>query len=134
MKRSAAEHRKPTRWDAVLAAGIIICALLLGFFLYRPGNGSTADTVTISQDGALLGTYRLSRFMEPVAVEVDGPYPLTVQLSAQGAKVIRYTCPNGDCAKSSLTAGTPGQLICLPNRTIITLTSDTTPEYDAVTR
>lgn len=134
MKRSAAEHRKPTRWDAVLAAGIIICALLLGFFLYRPGSGNTADTVTISQDGALLGTYRLSRFTEPSTIEVDGPYPLTVQLSAQGAKVIRHTCPNGDCAKSALTAGTPGQLICLPNRTIITLTSDTTPEYDAVTR
>ncbi len=134
MKRSAAEHRSPTRWDGLLAAGLAACALLLGVFLYRPGTAGATDTVTISQDGAQLGTYRLSQFTEPAAVEVDGPFPLTVQLSAQGAKVIRHTCPNGDCAKRALTAGTPGQLVCLPNRTVITLSGDATPEYDAVTR
>lgn len=66
-------------------------------------------------------------------MEVLGDYPLTVTLSPGGAAVTAHTCPGGDCARASLTAGKPGQLICLPNHTIITLGGRSSEIFDAVT-
>ena len=134
MRPSAVDHRRPTRWDGLAAAVVAILAIALAFALYLPKQSGKAGTVTIQQGGSILDTYDLSRLQEPVTVTVDGPYPLTLTLSRDGVQVTEHSCPDGDCARMSLTAGTPGQIVCLPNRTVVTLKAGTSPSYDAVTR
>ena len=134
MRSSAADHRRPTRWDGLAAAVVAILAIALAFALYLPKQSGKAGTVTIQQGGSILDTYDLSRLQEPVTVTVDGPYPLTLTLSRDGVQVTEHSCPDGDCARMNLTAGTPGQIVCLPNRTVVILKAGTSPSYDAVTR
>ena len=132
MKPSAADRRSPTRWDGAVILSVLILAASL-FLLIYPHSGQGADLVTIQQGGHVTGTFYLSTLKEPLSVTVNGPYPLTVQLSSSGVVITQHQCPGGDCARTSLKAGQPGQIICLPNQTIITLSSHGSPLYDAVT-
>ena len=133
MRPSAVDHRRPTRWDSAVAAVVVILAAALALVLYLPKQRGDAGTVTIQQGGSVVGTYDLSQLQEPVTVTVDGPYPLTLTLSRDGVQVTEHSCPDGDCARMNLTAGTPGQIVCLPNRTVVILKAGTSLSYDAVT-
>ena len=134
VRSSAADHRRPTRWDGLAAAVVAILAVALALVLYLPKQSGNAGTVTIQQGGSVVDTYDLSRLREPLTVTVDGPCPLTLLLSADGVQVTEHSCPDGDCARMVLKSGTPGQIVCLPNRTVITLATKATPSYDAVTK
>ncbi|MCI8594384.1 MAG: hypothetical protein HFF09_03895 [Oscillospiraceae bacterium] len=132
LRPSAADRRRPTPWDALAAVLVLALAAVLALALFRPPHNS-GTVLTITQDGAEVAQYDLSALDGPLDVEVLGDYPLTVTLSPGGAAVTAHTCPGGDCARASLTAGKPGQLICLPNHTIITLGGRSSEIFDAVT-
>lgn len=128
---SAAERRRPTLWDGLVILAVLALAAVWALAA-RPSTGGQSS-VTILRGTETVYTCDLSRLTEPVEVRVEGPYPLTVTLSPDGAEVTEYTCPDGDCAAGRLRTGKAGQLICLPNRTIIRLECGTLPFFDAVT-
>lgn len=126
----AAQKTRATKGDLVVAAAIVILALLLGVCLL--GRPSHTPTVQVVQDGTVLLTCRLDELEEPMQFSVEGVYPLTLELSQSGVRVLETTCPGEDCKHMGTISTTQRQIVCLPNRLVVSL-KDTHSDYDAIT-
>ena len=84
------------------------------------------------RDGELLLSCRLDDLDEPVQFPVEGPYPLTLELSREGVRVAETACPGEDCLHTGTISRAGSQIICLPNRLVVTLEGEDSP-YDAMT-
>lgn len=126
-----AAKRKRAAWGDLLVALIILAlAAALAVFLFP--RSEQALTVRIVRDGELLLSCRLDDLDEPVLVPVEGPYPLTLELSREGVWVAETACPGEDCLHTGTISRAGSQIICLPNRLVVTLEGEDSP-YDAMT-
>lgn len=104
------------RWLLVFGIAVLICVGLILFFWFSPKG----QTVTISQDGAVLYTINLSQVQEPytLTVEWDGGYN-TIQVTPETVWVAESDCGNQVCVNHGPLAedGTP--IICLPHHLVI---------------
>ena len=131
MRSPAADRRRPTRWDGLLALLVAAAAVALLFFL-RPAE-SNFLTASIVLDGETIGTYDLTGLTEPVTLTVDqADYPLTIRLEPGRVCIGESACPSQDCVHTGWISRAGEQIICLPNRLVISLTGGQ-QEFDAVT-
>ena len=131
MRSPAADRRRPTLWDGLLALLVAAAAAALLFFL-RPAE-SNFLTASIVLDGETIGTYDLTGLTEPVTLTVDqADYPLTIQLEPGRVCIGESACPSQDCVHTGWISQAGEQIICLPNRLVISLTGGQ-QEFDAVT-
>ena len=132
MRSPAADRRRPTLWDGVVALVVVALAALL-VFLLRPAGGSNL-TAVITLDGVQVAQYQLNQLDQPITLTVDeGTYPLTIR-AEQGRICIEHSdCPSQDCVRTGWISKPGQQIICLPNRLIISLSSSEPEPFDAVT-
>lgn len=131
MRSPAADRRRPTLWDWLLALLVAAAAAALLFFL-RPAE-SNFLTASIVLDGETIGTYDLTGLTEPVTLTVDqADYPLTIRLEPGRVCIGESACPSQDCVHTGWISRAGEQIICLPNRLVISLTGGQ-QEFDAVT-
>ena len=131
MRSPAADRRRPTLWDGLLALLVAAAAAALLFFL-RPAE-SNFLTASIVLDGETIGTYDLTGLTEPVTLTVDqADYPLTIRLEPGRVCIGESACPSQDCVHTGWISRAGEQIICLPHRLVISLTGGQ-QEFDAVT-
>lgn len=126
----AAQRKKMVRGDLLMGVVILFAAAALAFLLL-PRSGQ-ALTVQVVLDGKTVLSCRLDELSEPVQYTVDGPYPLTLELSASGVSVTETACPGEDCRHMGTISQAGRQIVCLPNRLVVTL-EGANPSYDAMT-
>lgn len=121
VRSSGADRLRPTPGDLVLILLVAAAALALLFAL-RPQGGTGSLTVRVSLDGETVAEYPLSDCDQPTTVSVEGaPYPITLELSPDGVRVAESDCPGGDCLRTGAIHSAGEQIICLPNRLIVSL-------------
>ena len=131
MRSPAADRSRPTLGDGLLALLVAAAAVALLFFL-RPAE-SNFLTASIVLDGETIGTYDLTGLTEPVTLTVDqADYPLTIRLEPGRVCIGESACPSQDCVHTGWISRAGEQIICLPNRLVISLTGGQ-QEFDAVT-
>lgn len=118
----AAEKRKPIWGDALTALIILAAAGLLLFALF-PSDGTDRIAVATA-DGETVWTCPLEKVTDPVRYTVEGKFPLTLEVTYEGIRVVSATCPGEDCRHTGLISQVGQQIVCLPNRTVITLQGD----------
>ncbi len=136
VRSSGAERLRPTPGDAVVAVLILLAALALAWAL-RPGAAEGgALTARVTVDGQVLAEYDLSALDAPVEVAVDQvPWPLVVELSSTGVRVLESQCPGQDCLRTGAIHAAGEQIICLPNRLILSLEGSgpaPSPDFDVI--
>lgn len=124
-------QRKRAAWgDLLVALVILILAAALAVPLFP--RSEQALTVRVELDGELILSCGLDDLNEPMRFPVEGPYPLTLELSREGVRVLETACPGEDCLHTGMIAQAGRQIICLPNRLIVTLEGGSS-SYDAMT-
>ena len=123
---------RPTRWDLLVAAVILLlagaCALAL-----RPAEAGGSLTAMVSVDGTEIDRVALNRLSGPERRTYEaGGYTLTVEFSPEGAAVVESDCPTQDCVHTGTIHHTGRSIICLPARLTVRLTGGTTGGVDAV--
>ena len=132
MRPSAADRRRPVWGDGLVALLVALAAAALLFAL-RPESGNFL-TASVVLEGETIATYDLSALTGPVELEVEGAaYPLTVRAEPGRICVAESSCPGRDCVHTGWVSRAGGQIICLPNRLVISLTGSGSDEIDAVT-
>ena len=132
MRSPAADRRRPTLWDGLVVLAVVAFAVLL-ILLLRPAEGGGV-TAVITLDGRQVAQYRLDRQAEPVTLTVDeAAYPLTIVAEPGRICIAHSDCPSQDCVRTGWISKPGQQIICLPNRLIISLAGDTSADFDAVT-
>lgn len=131
MRSPAADRRRPTLGDGLLALLVAAAAVVLLFFL-RPQE-SNFLTVSVVLEGETVARYELSALTEPRTIPLDqADYPLTIQLEPGRVRIAESTCPSQDCVHTGWISRAGEQIICLPNRLVISL-SGSQQGFDAVT-
>lgn len=132
MKLSAADRRRPTLGDGLVALVVAAAALLL-FFHLRPESGNFLSA-TVVLDSEIIARYDLSALTQPETLVVDDcPYPLRIQVEPGRIRVEESGCPGADCVHTGWADQAGEQIICLPNRLVISLSGNGDKEIDAVT-
>ena len=131
MRSSAADRTRPTLLDGLVAAAVLAAAAAI-LFAFRPTSGNFL-TARIVLDNEVVAELPLSTLTQPVALDVPGAeYPITVEAEPGRVRVLHSDCPSQDCVHTGWVSRSGGQIICLPNRLVITVTGGTA-EADAVT-
>ena len=132
MRSPAVERRRPTLWDGLVVLAVVLLAGVL-VFLLRPSD-SSAVTAVVTLDGAVVAQYRLDQLEEPVILTLEeASYPLTIQAEQGRICIAHSDCPSQDCVRTGWISRPGQQIICLPNRLIISLSGAETDGFDAVT-
>ncbi len=104
--------------------GILLAVVVvfgLSFWLLR-GDG---DCVTVTVDGELLGVYSLSKDMTlDIRSGEDGKGHNLLVIKAGKAYVASASCPDGICSSHKPISKNGESIVCLPNRVVITVTTE----------
>lgn len=131
MRSSAADRVRPTPLDALVALAALAAAAAI-LFAFRPKSGNFL-TARIVLDNELVAELPLSALSETVTLDVPGArYPITVEAEQGRVRVSHSACPSQDCVHTGWVSRSGGQIICLPNRLVITVTGGGA-DADAVT-
>lgn len=131
MRSSAADRVRPTPLDALVALAVLAAAAAI-LFAFRPKSGNFL-TARIVLDNELVAELPLSALTQPVTLQVPGArYPITVEAEQGRVRVSHSECPSQDCVHTGWVSRSGGQIICLPNRLVITVTGGGA-DADAVT-
>lgn len=137
MKSSAADRKRPTLWDGLIVLIVAALAAALAFAVL-PRGGSGGDlTAVVTVDGSIIATLPL---YSPYASEDsqfyrldDIPYPLVLEYKTGAIRVLESQCPTNDCVHVGWISQTGQQIVCLPNRLVVTLKGEGYQSYDAIT-
>lgn len=126
------EEKKKERNDRILIAGIIVCAVLLTVaFLFQ--ERSTGTTVVVSVAGEEYGRYSL---LKEQVIQINDTNTLVIH--NHEADMLFADCPDQICVKHTPISGTDENIICLPNKVVVTIEDmygkQAEPELDAVVK
>ena len=131
MRSSAAERTRPTVWDGLVVLAVLAAAGLI-LFLFRPGEANFL-TARIVLDNVLVEEIDLNALTGPVTLDVPGArYPITVEADAGRVRIAHSDCPSQDCVHTGWVSRPGGQIVCLPNRLVISVVGSGGAVVDAV--
>ncbi len=126
------------RNDIILISviAIISVALLLVWKLvYLNGQDTNGDAcVKVTVDGKVYGTYPLSKDDTIEIKNVDGDVTNTLVIKDGVADVTAADCPDHLCVKQKAISKEGESIICLPNKVVVTVKSDTKSDIDSISK
>lgn len=127
----AAQRKRATWGDLLVGIAILIIAAVLLLLLISRSPQVTTAQVLLDQE--VVYTCRLDELEEPIYYSVpQAVYPLTLEFSRSGVKVLETDCPGEDCRHMGTVSTPSRQIICLPNRLVVVLKGSNS-SYDAIT-
>ena len=109
------DEKKKERNDRILIAGIIVSAILLTIIFLLKGS-SVGTTVVVSVDGEEYGRYSL---LKEQVVQIGDTNTLVIH--NHEADMLFADCPDQICVKHMPISGTDENIICLPNKVVVTI-------------
>lgn len=126
-----AKQRKRAAWgDVVVGLSILIAAAILVVLLFS--RSEQAVTAQVVLDGEVILSCRLDDLEGTQQIPLEGEYLLVLEMSSDGVWVEKTQCPGEDCMHMGLISQVGEQIVCLPNRMVVSLKGEGI-DYDAVT-
>lgn len=114
-------HRKFGRNDVIL----IVCLILLCLVAYggiRLFGAKKGNEVTITRDGQVYGTYALNENQTIEITDKDGKVTNTLVIADGKADMKDADCPDRLCVKQKVISRQNENIVCLPNKIVVTVT------------
>lgn len=67
-----------------------------------------------------------------ILVVDEAPYPLTIQAEPGRIRIAESACPSQDCVHTGWISRAGQQIICLPDKLVISLSGSGSQEFDAI--
>lgn len=129
------------RNDIILISVIVIISvalLLIWKLVYLKGlKGQDTDSdacVEVTIDGRAYGTYPLSKDDTIEIKNVDGDVTNTLVIMGGVADMTSADCPDHLCVKQKAISKEKESIICLPNKVVVTVKSDTKSDIDSISK
>lgn len=122
------KKNKKLRNDVILTASILIVAALVFFIIgLTRRDGST---VTVESEGEIIGEYPLNIDRE---IEITAKNGYNLLIIKDGKAFIRdASCPDKLCVNQGKISHNGETVVCLPNKTIVTVSSEERSDTDFV--
>ena len=135
MRPSAADRVAPTLWDGLVALCVLALAAALAWALFPQQQGEALSAV-VTLDGTTVATLPLSDAGEEsrfLTLDEECPYPLILEYRQGAIRVSQTSCPGEDCLHTGWISVPGQQIVCLPNRLVVSLTGESSLPFDAET-
>lgn len=108
--------------------GIIVAIALLSIFMHQLLQGTGSGKVVIKVDGAIEGVFDLGDDQKITINDSN-----VVVINNGKATMIEADCPDQLCVKQKAISKNHESIICLPNKVVVEIVSQTESTMDAVT-
>jgi hypothetical protein len=105
---------KPKRADLAVAAAILCAAAALAFCLYGGSPRDGGLEAVVLRGGAELRRIDLSALSEPVTLDIDGAYPLTLSAERGRIRFLTASCPDRVCVHTGWLDAGGRAAACVP--------------------
>lgn len=124
MTSSKSPKLKPTLWDAVVVAAVIILGVAVAVIFYGDKTASHDLCCTVAIGGETVETIPLPKeSAQPVLrIYENRGYTLHVSLTSAGVCVSDSDCPSQDCVHTGTITRSGQSIVCLPAQIVIQLT------------
>lgn len=109
-----------------ILAGVCVIVFIVFSVLYQ----SHSSTIVITRDGELYGKYNLSQDQTIAIENTDHQVTNTLQIRDGEAKMIGADCPDKLCMHQKAISVSKENIVCLPNRIVVTVEDDDTEGLD----
>lgn len=114
--------------------GILAIVCVIVFVAFSVLNQSHGSTIVITRDGELYGTYDLAQNQMIEIENADHEVTNTLQIKDGEAKMIGADCPDKLCMHQKAISVSKENIVCLPNRIVVTVEDDDTEGLDGFTQ
>ena len=111
---------KPTWWDGLAAAAVIVLAVAVAARFYAPKKADGPLRVVISAEGKTLEQGALLE-LSGTHVYTNRGYTLTVDIADGAVNVVDSDCPGHDCQHTPPISRAGESIVCLPAQIVIHL-------------
>ena len=103
---------------------------MIVFIVFSVLYQSHGSTIVITRDGELYGKYNLSQDQTIAIENTDHQVTNTLQIRDGEAKMIGADCPDKLCMHQKAISVSKENIVCLPNRIVVTVEDDDTEGLD----
>ncbi len=124
--------KRHIRNDIILIIGMLLVATIgmLYLFVFRSGG----DTVKVTVDGKLYGTYSLTKnITEDIYSGKNNEHLNRLIIKNGKAYMETATCPDGICVAHAPIFRDGESIVCLPQRVVVTVITNNTDNPDIIT-
>lgn len=114
--------------DVIFLSLLAVMCIIACLVIYK-GGMTKGSYITITIDGQEYGTYSLQ---EEQTIPVGNSACNTIVIEDGKARMLEAKCPDGLCVKQKAICYDKESIICLPNKIVVTVTSEEESELDAV--
>ena len=124
-------NRRFGKNDIIFISFLILFCIGICIAVYK-GGSVEGSTITITVDGDVYGTYSL---LEEQTITVgEGDTINIVEIKDGEAFMVEASCPDQLCVDQNEISYDKESIICLPNKVVITVTSDQESDLDGIVR
>ena len=116
--------------DLILIIGALLAALLIWLWILL--NGSPGAHAIVSVDGQNVSRHALTQDADIYIGDGDHHNRLIIQAGA--ARISEASCPDGLCIAQGSVSFSGQSIVCLPNKTTITIVGGESIHIDEVSR
>lgn len=121
-------NRRFGKNDVIFLSMLAIVCIVVCVAIYA-GGMAKGSYITITIDGEAYGMYSL---LEEQTIPIGNPVLNTVVIEDGKARMLDAKCPDGLCIKQKSICYDKESIICLPNKIVVTVTSEEESGLDAV--
>lgn len=125
-------QKRLKRNDLIFLA-IIILVVGIICILFSLRDAKRGASVEILVDGNLYGTYSLNEEQE-VPILIDGTTTNVLEIKDGKANMVEADCPDKLCVHQKAISKDKETIVCLPNKIVVQVVSDTESELDSVAK
>ena len=116
--------------DIIYLSILAVLILIILVALYT--GGTDGDVIVITVDGEEYGRYALDEDQEIAICDTDGNQTNLVIIADGAAYMQDADCPDGLCMHQGSISRDKQNIVCLPNRVVVTVESNKEADVDAV--
>jgi hypothetical protein len=114
-------RRQFGKWDLLFIGSLLVLCLVIGG-VYALCFHETGSAVVITVDGQTYGTYPLSREQTVEITDAAGTVTNTLVIADGKADMTKADCPDKLCVHQKAISVEKENIVCLPNRVVVTVT------------
>lgn len=124
-------NRRFGKNDAIFIGMLAIFCIVVSVAVYK-GNAVSGSRITITVDGEIYGIYALSE-EQTITIE-NGKNRNIIEIKDGKAYMKEASCPDQLCVDQNEISYDKESVICLPNKVVLTVSSDEQSDLDAIIR
>lgn len=117
--------------DVIFISFLVLFCVGVCVAVYK-GGAVEGSTISITIDGAEYGTYSLLE-EQTITIEQEGHINI-IEIKDGEAYMKEASCPDQLCVDQNEISFDKESIICLPNKVVITVTSDMESDLDGIVR